>query len=119
MYLAAVLPAAIKMFLLGGSPDPGCDLPSRPIHTNRLPRRVVKKSWCGARQLESAGRGELEERLGRINHKSFIKQVRGNPATRYVIYGALMPVFLLPLKPANTGTTPSVRSVSMFCSVSV
>ena len=48
--------------------------------------------------MESPGWGKLEERLGRINQKPFIKQVRGNPATRYVIYGVLLLlVFLLPL----------------------
>ena len=70
MYLASVLPASIKMFLLGGSPVQGCDLPYCSIHADRFPGWIVKpRRWT--RQLESPGWSKLEERLGRIQSKAF------------------------------------------------
>jgi branched-chain amino acid transport system permease protein len=94
MYLAAVLPAAIKMFLLGGTPVQGAifylvfftltgflgGLFSRGVERGSWRARTAakwKNSWDG------------------FNQKPVMKKVRGSRYTRFVVYGALLLLVLL------------------------
>ena len=97
MYLASVLPASIKMFLLAGSPVQGAS-----FHLVLF----TLTGFLGGLLSRGVGRGSWRVRAGAnwknnwdgFNQKPFIKQIRGNPATRYVIYGVLLVlVFLVPL----------------------
>ncbi len=98
MYLAELLPAAVKQFLLGKNP-----LASGLFYLvfmlvtgflgGLLSRGISRGSW---RVRSAAGWNRTREKIGQ---QSFFKQVRGNPLTRYIIYGILLVlVFLLPLK---------------------
>jgi len=63
MYLAALLPAAIKQISPGAESQSGSALLFSVIHADRFPGRGDEpwhRSWC----LESQGRGQLEEHLG-------------------------------------------------------
>jgi ABC-type branched-subunit amino acid transport system permease subunit len=97
MYLASVLPASIKMFLLGYSPVQGAL-----IYFSLF----TLTGFLGGLLSRGIGRGGWRVRLmadwknawGRFNQTSLIKQVRGNRYTRLVIYGVLLVlVFLVPL----------------------
>jgi len=94
MYLAAMLPAAIKMFLLGGSPVQGAI-----FHLVLF----TLTGFLGGLLSRGLGRGSWRVRAGAnwkndwdiFNQKPFIKQVRGSRATRYVVYGVLLVLFFL------------------------
>jgi branched-chain amino acid transport system permease protein len=97
MYLAALLPAAIKLFLLGQSPVQGAL-----IHLALF----TLAGLAGGLVSRGIGRGSWRVRSGAswkntwdgFTQKSVFKQVRGNRTTRYVIYGILfLLVFLVPL----------------------
>ena len=70
MYLASVLPASIKMFLLGGSPVQGAIF-HLVLFTLTGFLGGLLSSRYRAWQLESPGRSELEERLGGIQSEAF------------------------------------------------
>jgi hypothetical protein len=97
MYLAEVLPAAVKQFLLGKTPvAAGLFYLVFMLVTGFLgalmSRGISRGSW---RSRSTAAWNRTLEKIGQL---SFTKQVRGNPYTRYVIYGILLLlVFLLPL----------------------
>jgi branched-chain amino acid transport system permease protein len=98
VYLAEVLPAAVKQFLLGKSPlAGGLFYLGFMLVTGFLgamfSRGISRSEWRGR---SAAARSKIWEKTGQL---SFIKQLRGSRYTRYVIYGILLVlVFLLPLK---------------------
>ena len=97
MYLSAVLPAAIKRFLLGGSPIQGALIyfsffTITGFLGGLLSRGVGRGSWRA-----EAG-ANWKNRWDGFMQRPLIKQVRGNPSTQYVLYGILIVlVFLMPL----------------------
>jgi ABC-type branched-subunit amino acid transport system permease subunit len=97
-YLAELLPAAVKQFLLGKTPvASGLFYLVFMLVTGflggLLSRGINRSRW---RVRSAAGWNRAREKIG---EQSFFKQVRGNPITRYVIYGLLLVlVFLLPLR---------------------
>jgi ABC-type branched-subunit amino acid transport system permease subunit len=97
VYLTAVLPAAIKLFLLGGSPLQGalfhlCLFTLTGTLGGLLNRGVGRGSW----RARNAAR--WQNTWDNFNQKPFIRQVRTNTRTRYIIYGVLFVlVFLAPL----------------------
>jgi ABC-type branched-subunit amino acid transport system permease subunit len=97
MYLAALLPPVITMFLLGGSPFQGAIFylfffTLTGFLGGLLSRGVGRGSWRGRAS------GNWKNTWDGFNQKPLIKQVRGNPASRYVIYGVLLVLlFLVPL----------------------
>ena len=98
MYLDKVLPAAVKQFLLGKTPVvAGLFYLIFMLVTGflggLLSRGIGRGSW---RARSAANWNKAREKFGQL---SFVTQVRGNPITRYVIYGILLVlVFLLPLR---------------------
>jgi ABC-type branched-subunit amino acid transport system permease subunit len=96
-YLAEVLPANIKLFLLGKDPVPGAVihlvlLTLAGLAGGLLSRGIGRGSW----RVRSAAK--WKNTWNEFTQKSFFKQVRGNRATRYVVYGLLLLlVFLVPL----------------------
>ncbi len=98
VYLAEVLPAAVKQFLLGKSPLAGSLFYlGFMLFTGFLgavfSRGISRSSWRGR---TAATRSKVWEKTGQL---SFIKQIRGSRYTRYIIYGILLVlVFLMPLK---------------------
>jgi ABC-type branched-subunit amino acid transport system permease subunit len=97
MYLAQVLPADIKLFLLGNLPLQGAL-----IHLGLF----TLTGLAGGAMSRGLGRSDWRARTGAnwkktwgtFTQKSFFKQVRGNRTTRYAVYGALLLViFLVPL----------------------
>ena len=97
VYLTALLPAAIKLFLLGGSPVQGAIfhfiLFTLTGFLGALLSRGVGRSSWGAR----SGANWKNTWAG-LTQKPLIKRVRGNPSSRYIMYGVLLLlVFLVPL----------------------
>lgn len=97
MYLAEVLPAAVKLFLLGKIPVAA--------GLFYLVFMLVT-GFLGSLLSRGVGRGGWRKRSAaawnktwtNFNQQSFIKQMRGNPISRYVLYGILLVlVFLVPL----------------------
>jgi len=97
MYLTNVLPAAIKMFLLKGTPAQGLLLylvlfTVTGFLGGLLSRGVGRGSW------RIQGMANWKKSWDGFNQKSAIKQVRGSRYTRFIIYGVLLLlVFLVPL----------------------
>jgi branched-chain amino acid transport system permease protein len=97
VYLTALLPAAIKLFLLGGSPVQGAIFhfvffTLTGFLGGLLSRGVFRSSW-GARRA-----ADWKKAWGGFTQRSFFTQMRGKPATRYILYGVvLVLVFLIPL----------------------
>jgi ABC-type branched-subunit amino acid transport system permease subunit len=96
-YLAEVLPAAVKLFLLGQTP-----VAAGFFYFGFM----LVTGFLGGLLSRGIGRGSWRKRSANawnknwtnFNQQSFIKQVRGNRVTRYVIYGILLVlVFLVPL----------------------
>ncbi len=98
MYLAEVLPAAVKQFLLGKPPLPAglfylVFMLVTGFLGGLLSRGIARGGW---RVRSAVGWNSTREK---ISQQSFFKQVRGSRFTRYIIYGILLVlVFLLPLK---------------------
>ena len=96
-YLAAMLPAAIKMFLLGGSPVQGAFVylvlfSLTGFLGGLLSRGVGRGSWRTRRMTN------WKNSWDSFIQKPLIKQVRGNRYTRFIIYGVLLVLlFLVPL----------------------
>jgi ABC-type branched-subunit amino acid transport system permease subunit len=97
-YLAELLPAAVKQFLLGKTPvAAGLFYLAFMLATGLLgglfSRGISRGSWRG----RSAA--AWNKTWGQTGQLSFVKQLRGFRYTRYIIYGILLVlVFLLPLK---------------------
>ena len=97
-YLAQVLPAAVKQFLLGKTPLAGglfylAFMLVTGFLGGLLSRGIGRGSW---RLQGTAAWGRT---WVKFNQRSSVRQVRGSPVTRYVIYGILLVlVFLLPLR---------------------
>jgi branched-chain amino acid transport system permease protein len=97
VYLAQVLPAAVKLFLLGKAPLAGglfyiVFMLATGFLGGLFSRGIGRGSW--RRRSAAAWKNTWES----FNRLSFVTQVRGNPITRYVIYGLLLLlVFLVPL----------------------
>jgi ABC-type branched-subunit amino acid transport system permease subunit len=97
-YLAEVLPAAVKQFLLGKTPVAAglfylFFMLLAGFLGGFLSRGIGRGSW---RARSTVAWQKTREQFGQ---QSFIKQVRRSPITRYVIYGLfLLLVILLPLK---------------------
>ena len=96
LYLAAVLPAAIKLFLIGKSPLQGA-LVHLVLFTLAgllgalLSRGVFRSKWSS-----SSGAG-LRKGWDGIFQSSSVKQIRGNRLTTPILYGLLLVViFLVP-----------------------
>jgi len=96
-YLSQLLPANIKLFLLGNSPVPGAL-----IHLVLF----TLSGLAGGFLSRGVGRGGWRSQSGPkwkntwdgFTQRSFFKQVRGNRTTRNAVYGALLlVVFLVPL----------------------
>ena len=96
-YLAEVLPASIKLFLVGKSPVQGATV---------LFVLLTLTGLLGGLISRGIGRGRWRVRSGanwkktreRFTQMSFFKQMRGNRTTRYIVYGILLLlVALLPL----------------------
>jgi branched-chain amino acid transport system permease protein len=96
-YLAAMLPAAIKMFLLGATPLQGTFFylvffSLTGFLGGWLSRGVGRSSW------RARSEANWKDKWDAFNQRPLLKQVRGNRSTRYVIYGVLLlMVFLIPL----------------------
>ena len=98
MYLAEVLPDAIKLFLVGKSPLQGAAV---------LFVLLTLAGLLGGLLSRGIGRGSWRVRSGvawnntrtKISQHSIVKQMRGSRNTRYIVYGILLLlVFLLPLQ---------------------
>jgi ABC-type branched-subunit amino acid transport system permease subunit len=97
MYLAELLPAAINLFLVGASPFQGAIihfvlLALTGLLGGLLSRGVGRGSW--------RVRSEVNWKNARESfaQKPIFKQMRGNRATRYIVYGILLLLaILLPL----------------------
>ncbi|MBE3040477.1 MAG: hypothetical protein IMZ62_16900 [Chloroflexi bacterium] len=98
VYLAELLPDAIKQFLVGKSPLLGAT-----VHFVLL----TLTGFLGGLLSRGVGRGSWRVQRGvtwdnireKISQQSIVKQVRGSRNTRYVVYGILLLlVFLLPLR---------------------
>ncbi len=93
-YLTALLPAAIKLFLLGGTPVQGAIFhfvffSLTGLLGGLLSRGVGRGSWRSRRQ---AG---WKKTWDGLTQKSFFKQMRRTSSTRYVVYGVLLVLVLL------------------------
>ena len=97
VYLTSVLPASIKLFLLGNPPILGAIFylfffTLTGLLGGLLSRGVARSNW----RARSAA--NWKNTWGGFTQTPFIKQARGKPATRYIIYGVLLvAVFLVPL----------------------
>jgi ABC-type branched-subunit amino acid transport system permease subunit len=97
-YLAEVLPAAVKQFLLGKTPVAAgifylVFMLATGFVGGLLSRGIGRGSW---RTRSAAAWQKNREKL---SQQSFIKQLRSSRITRYAIYGILLVlVFLLPLR---------------------
>ena len=97
-YLAEVLPAAVKLFLLAQAPAAAglfylLFMLVTGFLGGLLSRGVGRGSW----RMRSAT--AWKKSWNGFNELSVIKQARAKPATRYVLYGILfLLVFLVPLK---------------------
>jgi ABC-type branched-subunit amino acid transport system permease subunit len=97
-YLAEVLPAAVKLFLLGKAPVVGglfylVFMLVIGLLGGLLSRGIGRGGW----RVRLASTWETTR--AKIDQQPFIKQLRRNPVTRYVIYGLLLLlIILLPLK---------------------
>jgi ABC-type branched-subunit amino acid transport system permease subunit len=97
-YLAEVLPAAVKQFLLGKSPASSAlfyiaFMTLTAILGGLFSRAVGRSIW----RTRSAAwwNGSWQK----INTRSAVKQMRASPITRYSLYGLLLVViFLIPLR---------------------
>jgi ABC-type branched-subunit amino acid transport system permease subunit len=96
-YLAEVLPAAIKLFLAGGSPIQGAMLHFVLLALTGLLGGLLSRGvWRGSWRVRSGA--NLKNAWDRFTQKSIFKQIRGNRTTRYIVYGILLLlVALLPL----------------------
>lgn len=97
VYLAQVLPAAVKLFLLGQTP------PAAGLFYLGF---MLLTGFLGGLLSRGIGRGSWRSRStaawnktwAKFSQLSFIKQVRGNPISRYGLYGILFVLlFLVPL----------------------
>jgi len=97
-YLAELLPAAVKLFLLGKAPvASGLFYLAFMLVTGFLGGLLSRGIGRGSWRVRSAS--SWTKTWDSFNQLSFIKQVRGSPITRYAIYGLLLVlVFLLPLR---------------------
>ena len=97
VYLTALLPVAIKLFLLGGSPVQGALFHFVLFTVTGFLGGVLSR-WVGRGRWRAQAEANWKNTWDGFTQKPIIKQVRGNPTTRYVIYGVLlMLVFLTPL----------------------
>jgi ABC-type branched-subunit amino acid transport system permease subunit len=98
VYLAEVLPAAVKQFLLGKTPlASGLFYLAFMLSTGFLGSLLSRSIGRGMWRMRSAA--TWNKTMGKFNQLSFVTQVRASPITRYVIYGILLIlVFLLPLR---------------------
>lgn len=98
VYLAELLPDAIKLFLVGKSPLQGASvlfvlLTLTGLLGGLLSRGVGRGSW---RIRSGVAWNNIREK---IYQQSIVKKVRGSRYTRYIVYGILLLlVFLLPLR---------------------
>jgi branched-chain amino acid transport system permease protein len=98
MYLAKLLPAAVKLFLLGKAPLAGglfylCFMLVTGFLGGLLSQGIGRGSW---RRLSASAWDKTREKIGQ---QSFFKKVSLNHYTRYFIYCILLLlVFLLPLR---------------------
>jgi ABC-type branched-subunit amino acid transport system permease subunit len=94
MYLAQVLPANIKLFLLGQDPVQGA-LTHLVLFTlaglagGLISRGIGRSSWRTRTGIS------WKKTWGSFTQKSFFKQVRGNRTSRYAVYGALLLVIIM------------------------
>ncbi len=97
-YLSELLPASIKLFLVGKTPIQGAVIQFvlmtlTGLLGGLLSRGFTRGSW---RVRSEALWNSFQEKTAQ---QPLIKQIRGNKYTRYIVYGILLLlVFLLPLK---------------------
>jgi branched-chain amino acid transport system permease protein len=97
MYLAALLPPAIKQFLFGGTPIHGALIHLTLFTLTGLLGGLLSRG-IGRSQWRARSSVQWKNSWEGFNQQSLIKQVRGNRYTRYIIYGVLLVlVFLVPL----------------------
>jgi branched-chain amino acid transport system permease protein len=97
MYLAALLPPAIKQFLFGGSPIQGALIQFALFTVTGLLGGLLSRG-IGRSEWRARSSVQWKNSWGGFNQQTFVKQIRGNRYTRYGIYGVLLVlVFLVPL----------------------
>ncbi len=97
MYLAQVLPANIKLFLLGLDPIPGAVIHLVLFTLAGLAGGALSRGF-GRSNWRARTDANWKKTWDGFTQKSFFKQVRGNRTTRYSVYGVLLLViFLIPL----------------------
>jgi ABC-type branched-subunit amino acid transport system permease subunit len=97
MYLAELLPAAIKLFLLGKDPMLGAGLLLVLLTLAGLAGGLISRG-VGRSQWRLRTGANWKKTLDGFTRNSFFTQVRGNRTTRYIVYGVLvLLVFLVPL----------------------